>query len=270
MYDHAQKNGFPRKMEAPAEISILETNREVFDEKVRVNTAEARQKMSEDVRKRLYEKIRQAFGIDMAAESPIDIYPVFTPEPCDPSAVRMDFVVAPRQAEDICMEVKSEKDHSQADEKKGQTIERYQNHLTLEQLHQMNGQPVWCVSFVSGRPAEWSIIRIVEMCGDWFIASSGAAQVFGGKNTYGKDWLAYAYKPIDFDKWEPCLYCVGQICATCENHLIAHYFEPCCSCVKGCHDGTDDLYKPLNFCPECGRPLTPDARRRLEKRITEN
>ena len=74
-------------------------------------------------------------------------------------------------------------------------MEHNQNPLTLEQLRQMDGQPVWCVSFVSGRPAEWAIIRIVKACGDWFIASSGSAQAFGGKNTYGKDWLAYEFKP---------------------------------------------------------------------------
>lgn len=106
MNDYTEKSGFPREIEAPAEISILETNREVFDETVLVNTAEARQKLSESVKNRLYEKIRQAFGIDMATQSPVDIYPVFTPEPCDPGAVRVDFVVAPRWVEDIRLEVK--------------------------------------------------------------------------------------------------------------------------------------------------------------------
>lgn len=115
MYHHTEKNRFSREIEARADISILETTREVFDETVRANTAEARQKMSENVQNRLYEKIRQAFGIDMVTESPIDIYPVFTPEPCDPGAVRVDFIVAPKRVEDIRLELEDEKD--------GQTME---------------------------------------------------------------------------------------------------------------------------------------------------
>lgn len=97
-------------MEAPAEISILETNREVFDETVLVNTAEARQKLSESIKNRLYEKIRLAFGIDMETESPIDIYPVFTPDPRYPGIVMVDFVVSPRHIVDIRLEVPIEKE----------------------------------------------------------------------------------------------------------------------------------------------------------------
>lgn len=134
MYDHNEKTNFHRKMEAPAEISILETNREVVSEAVRVNTVEARKKLSEVVRNRLYEKIRQAFGIDMATESPIDIYPVFTPEPFDPSAVRMDFVVAPRWMDDIHLEVKAEKNQRLADQKEGQTMELNELIKALENM----------------------------------------------------------------------------------------------------------------------------------------
>ena len=152
-------------------------------------------------------------------------------------------------------------------------MEHNQNPLTLEQLRQMNGQPVWCVSFVSGRPAEWTIIRIVEACGDWFIASSGAAQAFGGKNTYGKDWLAYACKPIDFDKWEPCELCIrfGET-DPCYKDMCFKINAP--NCGYAC--GKFLKWKPAQarlqdskFCPECGRPLTQDARVLLEKRIME-
>ena len=123
MNDHTEKTGFPRKMEAPAGVSILDTYREVCQEAHPVNSAAGRRKLSESIKNRLYEKIRAAFGIDMAAQSPVDIYPVFTPEPCDPSAVRTDFVVAPRRVEDIRLEVEAEKDQGQADETGGQTME---------------------------------------------------------------------------------------------------------------------------------------------------
>lgn len=110
MRDNTERSGYPRGIESPMEISILDTNREVFDETIRPNTEEARQKMSEAVQSRLYEKIRLAFGIDMATESPIDIYPVFTPDPRDPSVVMVDFVMAPKRVRDIRLEVPIEKE----------------------------------------------------------------------------------------------------------------------------------------------------------------
>ena len=106
MNDYTEKTGFPREIEAPAEISILDTYREVCREVHPINSIAGRQKLSESIKNQLYEKIRQAFGIDMATQSPVDIYPVFTPEPCDPGVNRVDFVVAPRRVEDIRLEVK--------------------------------------------------------------------------------------------------------------------------------------------------------------------
>lgn len=106
MNDYTGKSGFPREIEAPAEISILDTYREVCQEAHTINSAAGRQRLSESIKNRLYEKIRQAFGIDMATQSPVDIYPVFTPEPHDPENVSVDFVVAPRRVEDVRLEVK--------------------------------------------------------------------------------------------------------------------------------------------------------------------
>ena len=106
MYHHTEKSGFPREIEAPAEISILDTYREVCREVHPINSIAGRQKLSESIKNQLYEKIRAAFGINMATQSPVDIYPVFTPEPCDPGVNRVDFVVAPRRVEDVRLEVK--------------------------------------------------------------------------------------------------------------------------------------------------------------------
>lgn len=106
MNDYTEKTGFPREIETPAEISILDTYREVCQEAHPINSAEGRRKLSESIKNRLYEKIRAAFGIDMAAQSPVDIYPVFTPDPSEPWVNRVDFVVAPRRVEDIRLEVK--------------------------------------------------------------------------------------------------------------------------------------------------------------------
>ena len=123
MYHHTEKSGFPREIEAPAEISILDTYREVCREVHPINSIAGRQKLSESIKNQLYEKIRAAFGIDMAAQSPVDIYPVFTPDPSEPWVNRVDFVVAPRRVEDIRLEVKAEADQGQGDEKEDQTME---------------------------------------------------------------------------------------------------------------------------------------------------
>lgn len=63
--------------------------------------------------------------------------------------------------------------------------------LALEELRQMNGQPVWGKSLINNKPGEWFILRIAEMSKTWFVACAGSTQVFGDKDTYGKTWLAY-------------------------------------------------------------------------------
>lgn len=67
--------------------------------------------------------------------------------------------------------------------------------LTLEELRRMDGEPIWGESLISGKPGEWSILRVVEMSKIWFIACAGATQGFGDKDSYGKTWLAYRSKP---------------------------------------------------------------------------
>ena len=69
--------------------------------------------------------------------------------------------------------------------------------LTLDELRQMDGQPVWGKSLITGKPGEWFIVRIVEMSKSWFIAFAGATQGFGDKDTYGMTWLAYRFPTED-------------------------------------------------------------------------
>lgn len=67
--------------------------------------------------------------------------------------------------------------------------------LTLEELREMDGQPVWGKSLITGKPGEWFILRVVEMSKTWFIACAGAEQGFGDKDTYGETWIAYRRPP---------------------------------------------------------------------------
>lgn len=67
--------------------------------------------------------------------------------------------------------------------------------LTLEELREMDGEPVWGKSLITGKLGEWFILRIVKMSKTWFIACAGAEQGFGDKDTYGETWLAYRRPP---------------------------------------------------------------------------
>lgn len=129
--------------------------------------------------------------------------------------------------------------------------------LTLEELRQMDGQPVWGVSLASGKPGEWFIVRVVEMSKCWFIACAGASHGFGDKDTYGESWLAYAQKPIDLDDW------------TAEwKQVVTH--NGCtpdydCVCSKCGASGNPNY----GFCSSCGRAISDKARGIIERRLNK-
>lgn len=56
-------------------------------------------------------------------------------------------------------------------------------------------------------------------------------------------------------------------CWACRYRGTWAGLEPCRDC--GDSGKQADRYKPLPFCPQCGRPLRPRSRRQLEKRIVE-
>ena len=129
--------------------------------------------------------------------------------------------------------------------------------LTLEQLREMDGQPVWGVSLINGKPGEWFIVRVVNMSKCWFIACAGASQGFGDKDTYGKTWLAYAYHPANIDReaW------------TAEwIYPESKWSLPRCSKCE-CNSKDAQYSHKDNFCPKCGRAMTPEGWAELEKRL---
>lgn len=153
--------------------------------------------------------------------------------------------------------------------------------LTLEQLRKMDGRPAFGVSLINEKPGEWFIIRIVEISKNWFIACAGASQGFGDKDTYGESWLAYPYPPARIDR-EPCQFCSGktelyQSTRTTKlfmgkfgkHHIITTEsvrcppYADCC-----CKNQPIRASFAINFCPACGRPLTPEACEMLEARFT--
>jgi len=66
--------------------------------------------------------------------------------------------------------------------------------LTLEELREMDGEPVFCRSLLTGKEG-WAICRIAECGGKWYLAFSGGEQAYGDKDTIGENWLAYRRKP---------------------------------------------------------------------------
>ena len=142
-----------------------------------------------------------------------------------------------------------------------------QEPLTLEQLREMDGKPVWC---------EWLLPedRKVET-GGWFIVVKGEKGLeikrpldFGShvcKNeNYGTGWLAYPYPlpHIDREAWEPCEWC-GSVGKKPDNWV-------CSLEDDNGHTVTNDhmvVCATANYCPSCGRPLTEEAWADLERRL---
>lgn len=130
------------------------------------------------------------------------------------------------------------------------------NPLTMEQLLDL------------GEKAE-SGEKVIVYCtplNDWCKVFKYGIMFFGTEDyrswreieeTYGRDWLAYAYPPahIDMEAWGGC------VCTTSD--------KSCCTCVSmNCHTCVrQSEYKRGRYCSACGRPLTEEASAELEKRL---
>lgn len=130
--------------------------------------------------------------------------------------------------------------------------------LTLEQLRQMDGEPVWVKCLNSKKytdpPIGW---RIVER------SITGTIGVWNGESCfaerdYGVDWLAYAYPParIDREAWEPCEFCGKADFGEYGFEIGRSYFKIACA-LGSWRFQTEEQF---HFCPKCGRPLTEKAR----------
>lgn len=142
-------------------------------------------------------------------------------------------------------------------------MEHNRKPLTLEELRQMDGKPVFCVSLKDARNKKWRVIQSLEK----FVEVVKVICFTDGKDettsSYGKTWLAYATEPAKLDRsaWKPCRHC--KTCVSCKSSIceIDNKSSKCYDC--------DDMsnYEPIGFCPHCGRPLTNAAWDMLEKRL---
>lgn len=121
--------------------------------------------------------------------------------------------------------------------------------LRAEELQHMANKPYWHVGLRKHSvPPHWVIL-------DTLIARNPEDY------EYGKSWLAYAYQPIDFNEWEPCAKC--RSCFSC-THVVEAINDSKNACFWCEHM---DKFKPMNFCPNCGRPLTSESRKMFENRL---
>lgn len=129
--------------------------------------------------------------------------------------------------------------------------------LTLEQLREMDGQPVWVKPTNEKEYADVS---------GWCVCLDGRVEVPGVEcfawrfENYGSEWIAYPYPPVHIEReaWKGCQLCnksdyiSGSATATTE-FLGGKFLSRC----KG----------EFSFCPCCGKPLTESAWAELEKRL---
>lgn len=155
--------------------------------------------------------------------------------------------------------------------------------LTLEQLRNKLGKPIFLetgeVSIKEQLIARWTILENWD--GPWFDFYK-RKKLFHEKD-YGITWLAYAYPPahIDREAWEPCEMCGGKKALyqhTTHTKLYMNTFGEAATLVTECmacppyadccmkNISANSAFK-INFCPNCGRPLTEEAWKELEKRV---
>ena len=136
--------------------------------------------------------------------------------------------------------------------------------LTLDQLREMDGQPVW-IEDVN----RWGLVSIPE-AGQF----KNSPFVLFRKSGVQFEWLVEdseltvcSYPPahIDRSEWEPCDNC-KKACWNCKHNLL------CCEGNdKECDDCVNqskwEFLAYQNYCPKCGRPLTKEAWAELERRL---
>lgn len=136
--------------------------------------------------------------------------------------------------------------------------------LTLEQLREMDGQPVWCEDV-----GKWALVS-VDNVGEWKGVPFALFEKNGGRfewNVEDRELFLYSYPPthIDRSKWEGCENCKEE-CWNCENNTFVGEGIPeeCEDCVNK----SKWIYRySNNYCPYCGRPLTEEAWAELERRL---
>ena len=121
--------------------------------------------------------------------------------------------------------------------------------LSLEQLKQMDGKPVWIEDKEYPENTGW-VIWDDSFKQNWL----GDPET---RNSHGKSWFAYSYPPAHIDRSE---WTAEWIYPENEWNL-----PRCSKC--GCNSKDATYGHKNNFCPKCGRAMTPEAWAELERRL---
>lgn len=128
--------------------------------------------------------------------------------------------------------------------------------LTLEELKQMDGQPVWIEIIPHPEESKW---RLFEYNSNDFMFFSGMD--FELCSLHNITWRAYAQKPIDLDDWT----------AEWKEYTGADAgFHYCSNCGQQAFNYEEDgevIEVLSNFCPSCGKAMNDEARKTLENRL---
>lgn len=134
------------------------------------------------------------------------------------------------------------------------------NPLTLEELRKMDGKPVWVQNLEHPDRSQWRLCHWDR--GKYLVLQGISIQGYLLED-YGETWLAYACEPprLDRSAWKPCAKC--RSCRSC-IHVVESMNDSTGACFWCDHM---NQFKPMNFCSNCGRPLTDAAWEMLEKRL---
>ena len=140
--------------------------------------------------------------------------------------------------------------------------------LTIEQLRQMEKPtPVWAKpekKTIEAWDGYWCI------CHRGHIITPGMVSMYADKMN-GVTFYAYPPTHIDLEAWEPCELCcrLGEVNPCYKDGCFKENVPKCdfrCDKFLDWRADTKKLAGAM-FCPKCGRPLTPEARAMLEKRL---
>lgn len=138
--------------------------------------------------------------------------------------------------------------------------------LTLEQLREMDGKPVWIDT--GNQYSDWGKVDFKRFR-VWPFGQEDSWWDFGH---YG-EWKPYAYPPSHIDRkaWKPCELCEGRRNPCTENNCYDKHGGNI-DCSTTCKDRIkwDFIVRNIKFnkfCSNCGRPLTEEAWAMLEKKL---
>lgn len=140
--------------------------------------------------------------------------------------------------------------------------------LTLEQLREMSGKPVWIERIEAPYDGKWFIVDYAdtENPDKTLYTDSGVTY-----SEYGKYFIAHPYPParIDREAWTAEREWFDEETGNPIDGIERVWGWKCSKCGKALPDDFDNPdYPPkIEFCPFCGRAMTPRAWAELEKRL---